>query len=325
MRCPFLREAQVKFCRASAFRKMIVRPPEQTSSERCCTPDYINCPVCSQHHEERPILDHCPFLHESLVQYCAAGSVTKFIPYSESVLSRCGTDNHKYCEPYLSLANAGSGINGEWHSMRGGQAQYPDSEHTADGLHVPERLWYSANHMWLDVSADGLLHVGIDAFLTRILGTLDSVTFLTLKGMHRPAVVLTQNGVDLHMVFPNPMLITKTNSYLRSTPSKILADPYTLGWLFEGTENRDSHRSPVASVTENLIPGKEAIEWMEDELRRANATAQALDSQHQQTGPVLMADGGGIQPGLARMLGREEMLQFMNQFCASQPYRRKPL
>ena len=104
MRCPFLREAQVKFCRASAYRKMIVRLAEQPEHERCSSREYVNCPAAKQHMEDRPSIDHCPFLHESLVQYCTAAAVTKYIPYTESVLSQCGTESHKYCELYLGLA-----------------------------------------------------------------------------------------------------------------------------------------------------------------------------------------------------------------------------
>jgi hypothetical protein len=59
---------------------MIVKLPEQPDNERCSSPDYLNCPVSKQHHEERPLPDRCPFLHQSLVQYCAADSVTKYIP-----------------------------------------------------------------------------------------------------------------------------------------------------------------------------------------------------------------------------------------------------
>ncbi|MFZ4621995.1 MAG: hypothetical protein ACOYNS_15645, partial [Bacteroidota bacterium] len=104
MRCQFLREAQVKFCRASAYRKMIVRLAEQTENERCSSKEYVTCPAAKQHLEVNPSSSHCPFLHESLVQYCTAAAVTKYIPYTESVLSQCGTDSHKYCELHLALA-----------------------------------------------------------------------------------------------------------------------------------------------------------------------------------------------------------------------------
>ena len=101
-------------------------------------------------------LETCPFLHESLMQYCAAASVTRLVPYSESLLSRCGNPSYRYCELYLQMAHP-----------------LPPAE-TVDGLPMPADLGYSANHMWLDTAAqaggDGVCYAGIDAFLSRMLG-----------------------------------------------------------------------------------------------------------------------------------------------------------
>ena len=312
MRCPFLREAQVKSCRASTFRKMIVRLPGQPDNERCSSSAYMECPAARQHHEEHPSLDHCPFLQESLVQYCAAGSVTKYVPYSESVLSRCGTDSHKYCELFVALANPGAdAVNGA--GVSADQSSDVKNEHDVDGMRVPDGLWYSPNHMWLDVSDDGVLHVGIDAFLARILGDVDQITFVTTKGTCRPTAVLSLKGADLQMMFPREIVVTKTNSYLRTNPSKMLADPYSAGWLFEGVEIRETREQHTA-VTHGLISGKEAATWMHHELARVNTLVHDLIARPQEHGVVLMADGGGIQTGFMKHLDRVEILQLFNEF-----------
>ena len=39
------------------------------------------------------------------MQYCGAAPVAKFVPYSESLLSRCGNDSFRYCELYLAMAH----------------------------------------------------------------------------------------------------------------------------------------------------------------------------------------------------------------------------
>ena len=112
IRCPFLREAQVKYCQGSAIKKMIVRTENNPDDERCSSGEYVHCPSLKQHHEEYSPGTRCPFLQESLVQYCSASSVVKFIPYSESSIIRCGNDAHRYCDLFLSLAatnDAGAG------------------------------------------------------------------------------------------------------------------------------------------------------------------------------------------------------------------------
>jgi hypothetical protein len=112
MRCPFLREAQVKFCQVAPSRKMILNHPTQGVHEKCTSSDYVSCPAAKEFHEEFPNLDRCPFLQESLMQYCAAAPVVKYLPYSESILSRCGNDSHFNCEVYRSLADPGGRAQG---------------------------------------------------------------------------------------------------------------------------------------------------------------------------------------------------------------------
>ena len=99
------------------------------------------------------------------MQYCGAAPVTKFVPYSESLLSRCGNDGFRYCELYLGMAHPG---------------QWRRRSRTAS--RCPDWLRYSANHMWLDVTEDGICHAGIDAFLSRALGPIDRISYVWQNG-----------------------------------------------------------------------------------------------------------------------------------------------
>jgi glycine cleavage system H lipoate-binding protein len=223
------------------------------------------------------------------MQYCGAAPVAKFVPYSESLISRCGNDSHQYCELYLGMAHP----------------EMPADE--VDGISMPGWLRYSANHMWLDVTPDGTCHAGIDAFLSRVLGQVDRITYVWTKGLRRPAAVLTVGGADLEVVFPNEFLLTGCNLYLRADPSKLTAEPYSAGWLFEGT--------PVPETKSNLLEGEAAREWMEEEQRRMNEFLQ-----QQTAGPMgpLAADGGLFAAGIGRELDREPKLALFHEFFS--PY-----
>ncbi len=317
MRCPFLREAQVKYCQASPFKKMIVRSPEHTASERCSSPDWAQCPSAKQHHEEQPNPARCPFLQESLVQYCSAASVTKFVPYSDSMLSRCCNDGHRYCDLFLTLANPPAT------GVAAGAA--PDEGSTGreimiEGTRVPAWLSYSANHMWLNIDEDGCCHVGLDAFLMRVLGSVDKLTFVTIKGLARPAVVITVRGADLQMVFPNPMLLTRTNNYLRANPFKLALDPYGVGWLFEGAPAPDD-RADLSGVGRGLMRGASVLTWMQEEIRRITAFIHEQLARTSLPGDVLLPDGGSFAPGFVRQLSRDEILRLFNEFFS--PYVRR--
>ena len=141
MPCPFLKETEVKYCRSSTIRKLIPMAQAGRAEERCSSEGYAGCPVFQQQPDagEVAAFGSCPYLHESLMQYCGAASVTKFVPYSESLLSRCGNDTYRYCELYLAMAHPA-----------------PPAE-TVDGLQMPAELGYSANHMWVDVTEDGVV------------------------------------------------------------------------------------------------------------------------------------------------------------------------
>ncbi|HMC61193.1 MAG TPA: hypothetical protein VKJ01_18525 [Candidatus Solibacter sp.] len=302
MTCPFLKEAQVKYCRTASLRKLIPMAQAARADEKCASTLHTTCPVFRTQPLAAPQgAVACPYLRESLMQYCGAAPVTKLVPYSESPLSRCGNDSFHYCELYLTMAHPGAPAR---HIVGEVDGQV-DSE--LDGLPLPGWLQYSANHMWLDVTGDGTCHAGIDAFLSRALGKIDRIGYVWLKGNHRPTAVLTVNGTDLEVVFPNPFLLTNCNLYLRADPSRLSSEPYTGGWLFEGV--------PSPETTAGLLSGSQAREWMQDEQRRAN---EFLQHQHAQEWQGACADGGEFAPGVLRALDRERRLALFHEFFS--PY-----
>jgi glycine cleavage system H lipoate-binding protein len=220
------------------------------------------------------------------MQYCAAAPVMRLVPYSEASISRCGSNAYRYCDLYYAMA----------HPRK--------QEDEVDGIPMPAWLRYSTNHMWLDVGPDGRCHAGIDAFLARALGTVDAVSYVWTRGHHRPAAVLTVNGVDMQAVFPNPMAITGCNLYLRADPSRLVGEPYTAGWLFEG--------QVLPETGEGLMEGGEAREWMAREHCRIN------EFIHQRLlsggGEGLSADGGTLARGFIRSLDRERSIGLFHEF-----------
>jgi glycine cleavage system H lipoate-binding protein len=284
MTCPFLREAQVRYCQTAAVRKLIPITPLGQAEEKCSSPEHVNCSVFHAQGVEAAVSGMCPFLAESLMQYCGAAPVTKMIPYSESQLSRCGCDRFRYCELYLAMAHPGVPMD------------------DVDGIALPEQLRYSANHMWLDIGEDGICHAGIDGFLSRVFGGVERISYVAHRGQHRPTAIVTVNGIDHQIVFPNSFVVTSCNLYLRANPSRLTAEPYTGGWLFEGI--------PAADTTANLFQGGPARLWMEREQHRINEFLQ----QESGTGSQLAADGGLFTQGLARHLDRDRMLALFHIF-----------
>jgi glycine cleavage system H lipoate-binding protein len=288
MPCPFLREIRVKYCQSASIRKLIPMVDSGRTDEKCSAASHTSCPVFQAQTAEMDSLA-CPYLRESLMQYCGAAPVAKFVPYSESLLSRCGNDSHRYCELYLALAHPSP----------------PPGE--VDAIPMPDCLQYSANHMWLDTTEDGICHAGIDAFLSRTLGKIDRISYVSTNGRRRPTAILSAAGCDLEVVFPNEILLTGCNLYLRADPSRLVAEPYTGGWMFEG--------APLPETSRNLLQGVEARQWMEREECRMNEFVQ--ERMVSPVGPVT-ADGGLFAPGVACHLDRDRTLALFHEFFS--PY-----
>lgn len=271
--CPFLREARVKHCRASSVRKLIPLAQGALAGEardRCGTPQHVTCRAFQDAAAPARPQAACPHLGESLMQYCGAAPAAKLVPYSDSPASRCGSGTHRYCDLFLAMAHP--------------------PQPAAEAIAAPEGLRYSVNHMWLDVIDDRVCYAGIDAFLARALGRIEGLTYVWQSGRHRPAAVLTVAGMELEVVFPNPLLLTACNLHLRASPGRIAADPYAGGWLFEGT--------PLPETTLGLRQGAEARAWMDLEQGRMSEFLQ------RKTSPGAACDGGLFAPCLAARMER---------------------
>jgi hypothetical protein len=145
----------------------------------------------------------------------------------------------------------------------------------------------------------------MDAFLSRALGKVDKVSYLWTKGRHRPVAVLTVGGIELELVFPNSVMLTNCNLYLRADPSKLATEPYTGGWLFEG--------KPEPETARNLLSADAARAWMETEQSRMNEFLQQLSPGDGPVGPAA-ADGGMFARGVAHQLEREGMRAMFHDF-----------
>jgi glycine cleavage system H lipoate-binding protein len=313
MRCPFIREATVKWCRASSVRKMILESATDADHERCSSPAYAQCPAYASRPAPGPAAQCCPFLQETFVEYCSAAAVTRYIPATEGLLPRCNSDRHRYCELFLGQADP----LGDRLPHQGGAGATPsgaDRAVAAGEIVVPEHLSYAPNHMWLDVAVDGCCHVGVDAFLTSVVGDVQRITFAATKTVDRPVAVLTVNGVDLQLVFPKPLEEIVPNSHMRSSPSKVVSDPYGAGWLFEATDPTHGWCPVTGDAEAALIPGDAARRWIRAESDRLTAFVHDRISRPDASGARLMADGGGVEAGLAAHLGRDDLVSLFHEF-----------
>jgi glycine cleavage system H lipoate-binding protein len=275
MACPFLKEGRARYCHAAPVQKLILDGPGAADGGRCASEDYRQCEWVTSEAAQQ---DHCPHLEEIRVQYCGVSPVTKLVPFSDSELSSCTSNSYRYCDSYLLLARP--------------HASTPRPH-----------LLYSSNHFWLDAEESGLCHIGIDRFLAEVAGSVDGVTFATLHGTHCPALALTVHGVEWPICFPNPLMIQKVNTRVRSDPVRLAADPYGSGWLFEGWELPGRTRA-------GLVSGPQAAAWQTEERQRL---AREIHITH-----APGCDGGTPVHGVAQFLSRQHLVCLFQHFFSRQ-------
>ena len=275
MACPFLKEGRAHYCHAAPARKLILDGPGVSGGGRCLSPEYHRCDLVGK---SEPRLERCPHLEEIHVQYCGATSPTKLIPYSESQLSNCTTGGYRYCDPYLTLARP--------HGV----------------LAPPADLYYAPNHFWLAAVESGFCYIGIDLFLAEVVGNIDGLTFVATHGTQQPAVALTVRGVEWPMTFPNPLLVQKVNSHLRSDPKRLTGDPYGSGWLFAGWELGERTKA-------GLIAGPHAAAWQAEEKERlAREIHETL---------AVTCDGGRPVRAISELLSRQQLVCLFQHFFST--------
>jgi glycine cleavage system H lipoate-binding protein len=296
MRCPFLREEQIKSCQAAPFRKSLARSAAQAGSERCSSPHYRDCPMLRHSHEEHPSPSRCPFLSEALAQFCAATPLPTYVPWSASPEQRCAHDGHRFCSVFLDAR----GADARRPSRVGAETAEGRTELVA-GVPMPGWLFYAEDHLWLDAGDDGVGHVGVDAFLTQLLGRIGRLAFVPAKGIAQPAVVLTVRGGEIHLRFPRALPLVAANLRLRASLERLAADPYGSGWLFEV-------RLPpnAASFGESLRYGSAARQWMATEVRRVSEWLH----DHLR-GSQVAADGGRFSPEILEHLPPEDVARLL--------------
>ncbi|OGG44022.1 MAG: hypothetical protein A3F84_27840 [Candidatus Handelsmanbacteria bacterium RIFCSPLOWO2_12_FULL_64_10] len=318
----------MRFCGVSPFRKILLSTTRFADEEKCTSRQFITCPLTAGRPEVESGAGSCPFFRESLVQFCAAAPATRFIPYSETLLSCCQSEGHRYCDLFLNQAEPerAAGV------QTGGTGE---GTPRVDGIDLPLNLAFSPNHMWLDVSEDGSCHLGADAFLAKVIGKVEKVSFVARANVCQPIVVLRVYGVDLTLAFPGRVSIGRSNVHLRRDPDRVVSDPYGRGWLFEGRVPADPYgrgwllegRVPADLAADggafaHLYRGKEALAWMKSETERMTRFVHEILSQAGPEGRRLLNDGGAFNPPIVPHLAPEDRMLLFNTFFSLDRLRR---
>jgi glycine cleavage system H protein len=132
------------------------------------------------------------------------------------------------------------------------------------GYHMPEDLYYDANHYWVKKEGD-LIVMGMDDFAQKLAG---EIVYIQLPDDGKKVKLgkkfaKVESGKWLGKVYgPVNGVIDSVNEALEENPGLINEDCYGKGWMYK-------IKPGDPSEVDNLMTGADALEkWIEEEIEK---------------------------------------------------------
>ena len=130
------------------------------------------------------------------------------------------------------------------------------------GYKMMDDYFYHFGHLWVDIESSQRVRIGIDDFISKILGPVDEINLPPVGiSMKRGEIgcILTRNNKKAPMQAPISGTVYAVNDKVKKDPKLAHDDPFHEGWLYIlEAEN------PKAELA-GLYTGKESFQWMEKE------------------------------------------------------------
>jgi len=174
------------------------------------------------------------------------------------------------------------------------------------GFEIPQDYCFHLGHTWVTKEGSNDARVGVDKFVTNLMGKIDHIE---ARGTDRwvrqgqKLITLSSNGASVDLLSPVEGVVTAVNDDVLRDPSLVTNDPYENGWIA-------IVKSPDLKINQrNLIQGSMVAPWMQDNVARLSAMLSPL--------PALAQDGGSPISGLLPQLTPELRQKVVKEFFLS--------
>ena len=175
------------------------------------------------------------------------------------------------------------------------------------GFEIPQGYCFHLGHTWVMKEDADDARVGVDQFVTNLLGKIDHIDVCGANRWVRQGqklISLTCHGTTVDLVSPVEGVVMAINNDALNEPSLVASDPYQNGWIAVV-------RAPDLKMNErNLIQGSMVAPWMQNNLTRLNSMLSGPS-------PALAQDGGGPVSGLLTRLTPELRERVVKEFLLS--------
>jgi glycine cleavage system H lipoate-binding protein len=175
------------------------------------------------------------------------------------------------------------------------------------GFEIPQGYCFHLGHMWAMKEGTEDARVGVDKFVTNLLGKIDHIDVCGANRWVRQGqklITLTSNGTSVDLLSPVEGVVMAINNDALREPSLVTNDPYENGWIA-------MVKAPDFKVNRrNLIQGSMVAPWMQNSVARLGAMLSGPS-------PALAQDGGAPISGLLLRLTPELRQQVVKEFLLS--------
>lgn len=174
------------------------------------------------------------------------------------------------------------------------------------GFEIPQGYGFHLGHTWVLQAGTEDARVGVDTFVTGLMGKIDHID---VRGADRwvrqgqKLITLRSGNTSIDLLSPVEGVVTAVNNDALRNPSLVTNDPYQHGWIA-------MVKSPDLKINQrNLIQGSMVAPWMQNNLARLNAMVSPS--------PALAQDGGHPISGLLPRLTSDLRQQVVKEFFLS--------
>jgi glycine cleavage system H protein len=180
-------------------------------------------------------------------------------------------------------------------------------------LSVPAGVYLDGGHTWVELEAEGDVHVGIDRFAESLLGRIDAVELPEVgREVRRGERLFSLVQGDRIAEFAAPVdgVVRSVDRLLTCHPESVKADPYSAGWICRLAPKN------LARNLKKLRIAEEARDWLQEEAERFQDFFAARPLQQIALGTV-MQDGGQPTGGVREWMDEETWRRFNDEFLRS--------
>ena len=175
-------------------------------------------------------------------------------------------------------------------------------------IDFPHEVSLATNHTWLRNNPDGTTTIGLDGFLSRLVGLVDTIS-LPRKGEtvapDAAGIGMQSRGRGLQLAIPLTGQVVEANPAVLKDPSLFLRDPYGKGWLMRVRSNADT-----AGIEEILV--SRPVEWLN---RQAGLVRDFFAMSSPQVQAVVLQEGGLPVEGVLQQFDSKVWERFSDSFA----------